>query len=97
MPNHYKSVGNPAAGCYGTPIPPDLGDGPAGGPPPFQLESPMVSPSDPFQPCGPSGCPPPSCCGGGKSASGGSNGGGGLNGGGGSSGGGSFQNQAFGG
>jgi hypothetical protein len=72
MPNSYKGSGTLPTLCLDSPIPPDLSDSPSGG----SADAPMVSASDPFQPCGPPGCPSGSCCG-----SGGGSGGGGFGGG----------------
>ena len=82
MPNPYKTgQGGTPTVCYGSPIPPDLGNTPQGGPAPFQFDMPMVSVANPYRPCGPPTCPATSCCGGGSNggggASGGSNNGGG--------------------
>ncbi len=67
MPNQYKGgQGSTPAVCYGAPISPDLGVDPITAP-----LLPMVSASNPFQPCGPSVCPTTSCCGGGGDGGGG--------------------------
>jgi len=60
MPNHYKGGGSQPCLCFDSPIPPDLGASPSGGPM-TRGYSPMVSPSDPFQPCGPN-CSSGPCC-----------------------------------
>jgi len=66
MSNQYHNAqGSAPAICYSSQIPPDLGPIPPGGPVQLQPRAPMVSVSNPFQPCGPTTCPVTPCCGGG--------------------------------
>jgi hypothetical protein len=71
MPNAYKGWGTAPAVCYSNPIAPDLGNNPPSGSPPQQHAVPMITPANPFQPCGPSSCSTSTCCNNGTAPSGG--------------------------